>query len=227
MSGYIPADAEFVRNNTRVIFDVELGNIVEVIESEDRSKLDKVIDTLLPLKLAEREQQDLIFRAQNACYDYFMSSATKPKDQSNLLREFVHASKAAAQAWSALGHALQQALLVHVEQRGPISRGGASAERILQNVERSTRFKQVVTDDVYAMAQGAVDIAEILNENTARQTPEYLFCVRIIGAWLECVGERPAVSRNNNGRGGEHLLSPFERFLAAILAPRTIGERVI
>jgi hypothetical protein len=170
----------------------------------------------------------LLRRAQDEVYNYFMCDQDSGRKQIiKKLEEMALAAREASLAWACLGHDLHRALRSEIEGRGPESKGGISAAHLVERAERSERLQHVLDEELGAIAPAAKRIIEALRRDQTRHAAEYALILRLCRAWSECVGKKPAQSRGERAKSGERTPAPFERFVAAAIAPRTIAEHVM
>jgi hypothetical protein len=223
-SGFIPDEALFSNDISEITID-ENGN-AHYSHRVDTSKRDALLEILRPLNLNDESRQLLLQRTQGAVIDFTMALLTpKRSEQKKRLEKFVAAMTVAAQAWKGLGHDLQDSVLTYLEKNAPTLE--TTEDEFLARLDRSHRIRQSLTDDVYTASLGARKLVEIISADQSHSPPEYALIIRVCIAWQDCTGRAPTLSRNINETRGERIVTPFERFVNAAIAPHRIGERVI
>jgi len=181
-------------------------------------KTEKLAKILKPLRLSVEAKNNLIERTRLAVESFYISPGPITPDTRKKLERLEKAAKDVASAWRDIGAEAQQSLLGYVV--AVLSKTPRSEDEFL-----TQRISLFLAGDHVAVASGAAKLREVTSG--ARAPSEYQFCIHLCIAWRDCTGQEPAASRNKNELTGESITTPFQRFLAASIAPHSISDRVV
>jgi len=182
------------------------------VVSLDADKLRRILKSRVRSKAHE---DALLERTHIACEDLEINRALisefRRNDTVNKLRVLQSSAEILAQHWSMGDLTLRKSLRIWL-RRDP-----SQFERIDGFLRSDLRHLVSLIDEKVA----ALDAAK-----KVKKLPEYLCAMQIAKAWYENTGELATLTRNKEAVSGPQV-SPFERYLRAVVPPPAIGSAIV